>query len=395
MRITSSHVNLSALSLSSTTSTMSEHLHAWDRESDLTIDSQTSSATAMVQSARLTDRFDRQSPTQPRVPLLPDRAERQSPAKSQVPELTDPLLAPRMDPFKHLGLNKKSVDEIQDVRYAIIKEIVEMMTGKEIKTLDPDDLKNPAASAENGDAPAEAAQQSDQDGPALQGWGFSYERVERKTTQEGFDFSAQGTITTSDGAKIDFSASLAMARQTASELRVSFKAGDALIDPLVLDLSGMGITFDRNAMSFDLNNDGALEQISAPSSASAFLGYDRNGNGIVDNGSELFGPSSGNGFNELAALDDDHNQWIDENDEIYDRLRLWYRSADGTDTISTLAQAGVGALYTDSASTPFTIIKSGDENPLSPSPVGVLRESGIFLRNNGAAGFMHEIDLVA
>jgi hypothetical protein len=44
--------------------------------------------------------------------------------------------------------------------------------------------------------------------------------------------------------------------------------------------------------------------------------------GRVNDGRELFGPITGDGFAELAAYDDDGNNWIDENDGIYDNLSI-------------------------------------------------------------------------
>lgn len=44
---------------------------------------------------------------------------------------------------------------------------------------------------------------------------------------------------------------------------------------------------------------------------------------LVNNGSELFGPTNGNGFQELAEYDKDGNGWIDENDEIFGSLKIW------------------------------------------------------------------------
>jgi hypothetical protein len=44
--------------------------------------------------------------------------------------------------------------------------------------------------------------------------------------------------------------------------------------------------------------------------------------GRVNDGRELFGPRTGDGFAELAAYDDDGNNWIDENDGIHDNLSI-------------------------------------------------------------------------
>ena len=85
------------------------------------------------------------------------------------------------------------------------------------------------------------------------------------------------------------------------------------------------------------------------------LDLDKNADGKSNDGKELFGPTSGNGFAELAALDSDGNGWIDENDPAFQQLKVWTKDASGEDHLSSLAQAKVGALFLGNASTPFSM----------------------------------------
>ena len=100
-------------------------------------------------------------------------------------------------------------------------------------------------------------------------------------------------------------------------------------EPLVIDLNGNGIelTDVRNGegVAFDITGDGRKERVSWVSPSDGILVYDRNGNGIIDSGKELFGDQHGaaNGFEELAKFDTDNNSTIDKNDSIYNKLNIW------------------------------------------------------------------------
>lgn len=96
-------------------------------------------------------------------------------------------------------------------------------------------------------------------------------------------------------------------------------------DPLVLDANGDGVislSDIQNGFQFDINADGLLDQSSFVDGGDAFLALDRNGNGAIDDGSELFGDQHGaaNGFEELRKYDEDGNDRIDANDPVFSRL---------------------------------------------------------------------------
>jgi hypothetical protein len=132
------------------------------------------------------------------------------------------------------------------------------------------------------------------------------------------------------------------------ELNVSFNAEPQQTDPLVLDIAGNGFTTSglSRSVRFDLDADGKLDQISVPTGDDALLAYDRNGNGRIDDGRELFGDQNGaaNGFAELGKYDDNADGRIDAQDAIFERLSLLRFDAQGRQSSQTLSQAGVSAI---------------------------------------------------
>lgn len=140
---------------------------------------------------------------------------------------------------------------------------------------------------------------------------------------------------------------------------------------------------------FDMTGNGETAQFASLGAGSGYLVFDRNGNGKVDDGSELFGPESGSGFSELAAFDDDGNRWIDANDEIFQSLSVWVQTADGGQDLRSLAEVGVQALYVDSVDDRFTLT-----NPQGVPPLGgQIKASGIYLTTDGEVRTLEELDL--
>lgn len=138
---------------------------------------------------------------------------------------------------------------------------------------------------------------------------------------------------------------------------------------------------------FDMNGDGQTSQFASLGAGSGYLVFDRNGNGKVDDGSELFGPQTGSGFSELAKFDDDGNRWIDANDEVFKSLSVWVQTADGGQALRSLEEVGVQALYVGSVEDQFTLT-----NPQGV-PLGQIKASGIYLTTDGEVRTLEELDL--
>lgn len=140
--------------------------------------------------------------------------------------------------------------------------------------------------------------------------------------------------------------------------------------PIVIDggAKGISLTDPAGGVMFDADGDGVRERMSwtAAGADDAWLALDRNGNRLIDNGSELFGnftvlpdgrTRAANGFDALKALDggpaglSTMDGLIDANDSIYARLLLWtdsnHNGMSEPDELLSLAQSGIVALRTD------------------------------------------------
>lgn len=274
-------------------------------------------------------------------------------------------------------------EEPSDMDYApdllLIKMLIEQLTGREIKTVKSGDITRTPVSPELRDP-------NDRPSRPDVGWGLEYDYRESRTESERTTYSASGVVRTGDGKEIAFSIELTMSREFRQEIDVSLREGDAVRkDPLVLNFGESGARLNDIRLRFDLDGDGIAEEVPLLDGASAYLVLDRNGNAKVDDGRELFGPATGDGFQELRALDADGNHWIDDNDPAFSRLFLW-RPGDA-DRLTSVRDAGVGALYLGRVSTPFELRDSANGS------LGAIRTSGVYLTEQGKAGTLQQIDL--
>ncbi len=273
---------------------------------------------------------------------------------------------------------------VADLNMRILKLLFEKIFGREIKVVDPGEFRAQADDAAAAGDPARP-------GPERQeaGWGIAYDFSESRYEYEATSFSARGVIRTADGREIGFTAELIMSREFAATREVHLRAGDALKDPLVVNFDAAAAELNRTTFSFDIDADGRTDQIAFVRSGSGFLALDRNGDGTINDGGELFGALDGDGFRELATYDADGNGWIDENDAVYDRLRIWTRDREGNDRLLALGAKGIGAIYLGHVDTPFAL--KDDSGTLQ----GQVRSSGIFLGEDGRVGTIQQLDLVA
>lgn len=167
------------------------------------------------------------------------------------------------------------------------------------------------------------------------------------------DKSQTGSIERSVDSAIEIASS--------SVPEVSIDVVSCVLSPMVLDLGGDGIrpsSLERGTQ-FDLDGSG-LVQTAWMTGDDALLSFDRNGNGRIDDGNELFGEArdldgrlSEDGFSALALLDQrrhggNEDGAVGPGDALWKKLRLWTdRNRDGLsqpDELRTLARAGVARL---------------------------------------------------
>src|SRR5574343_58898 len=243
---------------------------------------------------------------------------------------------------------------------AMVRDLIERMTGIRAQELrladapaaDPVVLQDPRAAAVASPRPE---------------FGLEFEQHTVLEETEQTQWAAQGVVHTADGQEIRFSLQLQMQRSYREETHLLLRLGNAAqpVDPLV-------INFDGTAAQ--------LQDLPLLAGQRAYLALDGNRNQRIDDGHELFGPATGNGYSELAEHDEDGNGWIDANDSVYGELRLWTPEAEGPGHLRTLQEAGVGALALAAADTPFSL-RTADNRTL-----GAVRATSVYLREDGGVG---------
>ena len=164
--------------------------------------------------------------------------------------------------------------------------------------------------------------------------------------------------------------------------------------PIILDLNGDGIgtTTTENGAHFDHEGDRFAEKSAWVDSNDALLVWDRDGNGQIDDGGELFGNNytlqdgtkAANGFEALKEFDSNGDGVVDAIDERWSELQLWQdRNGNGVvddGELLTMEEAGVAGLHTGHQDQEYT-----DENGNQHS------QSGSFIKDDGTTGQMNDV----
>lgn len=209
--------------------------------------------------------------------------------------------------------------------------------------------------------------------------------------EENTAFRTTGSVVTADGRTIEFNLEMEMSRRFQSVYEQSYETVYRNVDtcdPLVINLDNNIASVSDQKFLFDIDGDGILDRVSELNAGSGYLALDKNGDGKINDGTELFGPESGNGFADLAKYDDDGNGWIDEDDEIWDKLLIWTKDENGKDQLYHISEKGIGAICLQNQSTSFSLNSLRDNQTN-----GIIRSTGIFLYENGNVGTIQHVDL--
>ncbi len=211
---------------------------------------------------------------------------------------------------------------------------------------------------------------------------YYYEETENTT------YTTQGTVKCADGREINFNLNLNMSRSFQEYYEENHTAvSAAMCDPLVINLDGNIAELSDQTFYFDIDGDGEKDEINRLSGKSGYLALDKNEDGTINDGTELFGTASGNGFADLAKYDLDGNGFIDEGDEVFNRLKIWTMDENGNEELVSLAEKGIGAICLQNMATDFAL--TGQDNQTK----GMIRNTGFFLYENGAAGSIQHVDV--
>ncbi|MCR5373965.1 MAG: hypothetical protein K6E39_01160 [Lachnospiraceae bacterium] len=206
---------------------------------------------------------------------------------------------------------------------------------------------------------------------------------------ESTTLEASACVTTADGREININLNISMSRTFYQEVSTYTNIPTAFTDPLIVNLDGDLPDIDSMDFFFDLDCDGTAEEISSLGEGSGFLALDKNEDGTINDGSELFGALSGNGFAELSLYDIDQNGFIDEADEIFEKLKVWVRCGGGEEKLLSLKDVGIGAIGLTHSDTNFALKDHHGHTD------AYIRKTGFFLYEQGTVGTIQHVDFAA
>jgi len=155
-------------------------------------------------------------------------------------------------------------------------------------------------------------------------------------------------------------------------------------DPIIIDMDGNGfsLTSAEDGAEFDINADGNLDKTAVTKDGDGMLAVDKNNNGIIDDGKELFGDQNGSadGFMELARYDGNKDGLINDKDDIFKDLKIlrFIKKSDGTyeQKLNSIYSTGIKAI---DISRPFKTSEINGENVITKRSFAYTENPGLNL----------------
>ncbi|SFD04082.1 hypothetical protein [Pseudoalteromonas denitrificans] len=184
---------------------------------------------------------------------------------------------------------------------------------------------------------------------------------------------------------VDYQFNLTEKQSSISQIEVS---AIQLKDPLIIQYGSASLSgLNGETSQIDINQDQQKDSLPMFSGNVGYLVHDKNQNGQADNGTELFGPNTGSGFNELSKLDQNNNGFIDPEDKAFDKLYIWHVNDSGDEVWIKLSDTKIEGILLNSTETPFNFFDK--QNQLQAK----MTHSSIALSNSGDVFGVHEIDI--
>jgi len=205
--------------------------------------------------------------------------------------------------------------------------------------------------------------------------------------EQHLNYQIQGQFNIND-QMLSLNYNFDLTSQRTSYSRIEMTAA-ALKDPLLVQFGSQALGDIKSEKVFDINQDNTLDELPIFSGDIGYLVFDQNGNQQADNGSELFGPTTGQGFMELAQLDSNKNGFIDAEDQAFEQLYIWQPNEDSSQAEQwmSLKEAKIQAISLSAINTPFNFYDQSGQIQAQ------LRQSSFSISDEGVARGVHQVDV--
>lgn len=312
----------------------------------------------------------------------------------------EPTVAPNALINSSTIQTKASHDEIEPVTYERPKElklqlmilVLERFLGR---TLDLSELSFDSSSGQlsKSKVPSSSDVFSLQTADKITIDGQSFQQNDRLSVEQWhsheqqLNYQVQGIFDVNNQSlSLNYNFSLSSEQISYSKVEMT---ATTLKDPLIVQFGSQGLGTIAGQTDFAINQDDTLDSLPIFSGDVGYLVLDKNSNQQADDGSELFGPTTGQGFAELAQLDSNSNGFIDVDDKQFEQLYLWQPSDNQNQTEQwlSLKEAQIQAISLSAITTPFDFYDQNGEVQAQ------LRQSSFAITDGGVGRGVHQVDV--